>query len=181
MTKKILFFIIAFSSVAICAAQKSLYNFTVSALTGEAVNLSDYKGKVLLIVNTASKCGLTPQFEQLEKLYEKYNSDGFVVLGFPCNQFRSQDPGTPEEILKFCKETYNVTFPLFQKSEVNGENTIPLYKFLKKQLPLETGSNDIRWNFEKFLIDKNGTPFQRYAPNVKPETLEEEIVKLLAN
>jgi len=150
----------------------------MKTIRGKEVKLKEYKGKVLLIVNTASKCGLTPQYAGLEELYRKYAEKGFVVLGFPCNQFLGQEPGTAEEIEKFCTSKYDVTFPLFEKLEVNGENAHPLYQFLKNALPLE-GKNDIRWNFEKFLINDNGVTVKRYAPKTKPVELEKDIEELL--
>lgn len=169
-----LFFINAFAQ-----NEKSVNDFKVKTIQGENFKLKDYKGKVLLIVNTASKCGLTPQYAGLEELYRKYSSQGFVVLGFPCNQFMGQEPGTAEEIVTFCTNKYDVTFPLFEKIEVNGDKTHPLYKFLKKTLPLEGKKNDIRWNFEKFLIDVDGKPVKRYAPKTKPSELESDIEQLL--
>lgn len=159
-------------------AQQSIYNFEMKNIKGETVKLSQYKGKVVLIVNTASKCGLTPQYEGLEALYQKYQAKGFVILGFPCNQFMGQEPGTAEEIEKFCTNKYNITFPLFDKIKVNGDDADPLYKYLKETLPRE-GKNDVKWNFEKFLIDKNGKPIERFLPTNKPETLEPSIEKLL--
>jgi glutathione peroxidase len=158
--------------------EKTVHDFRTKTIRGKEVKLKEYKGKVLLIVNTASKCGLTPQYAGLEELYRKYAEKGFVVLGFPCNQFLGQEPGTAEEIEKFCTSKYDVTFPLFEKLEVNGDNTHPLYLFLKNALPLE-GKNDIRWNFEKFLIDVNGVPVKRYAPKTKPVEIEKDIEELL--
>jgi len=143
------------------------------------VNLSDFKGKVLLIVNVASKCGFTPQYEGLEKLYRKYKDKGFEILAFPCNQFGNQEPGTNEEIKNFCSTKYNVTFRLFDKIDVNGPNTHPLYKFLKEAKPGLMGSKDIKWNFTKFLIDRNGNVVERYAPQTTPESIEKDIEKLL--
>jgi glutathione peroxidase len=143
------------------------------------VNLSEFKGKVLLIVNVASKCGFTPQYEGLEKLYRKYKDKGFEILAFPCNQFGNQEPGTNEEIKNFCSTKYNVTFRLFDKIDVNGPNTHPLYKFLKEAKPGLMGSKDIKWNFTKFLIDRNGNVVERYAPQTTPESIEKDIEKLL--
>lgn len=159
-------------------AQQSIYSFKVKNIKGENVELSQYKGKVVLIVNTASKCGLTPQYEGLEALYLKYKDKGLVILGFPCNQFMGQEPGTAEEIEKFCSTKYNITFPLFDKIKVNGDDANPLYKYLKETLPRE-GKNEIKWNFEKFLIDRNGKPVERFLPTNKPTTLEPSIEKLL--
>jgi glutathione peroxidase len=138
-----------------------------------------YKGKVVVVVNTASKCGLTPQYEGIEELYKSYGSKGLIVLGFPCNQFMGQEPGSSEEILNFCTNKYNVTFPMFEKIEVNGKGTHPLYVYLKEQQALE-GKNDIRWNFEKFLIDKTGEVVKRYAPKIKPADIRADIEKLIA-
>ncbi len=166
-------------SAMFAMAQTNFYGFTMKNIQGDNVNLNNYKGKVVLVVNTASKCGLTPQYEGLEALYLKYKDKGLVVLGFPCNQFMGQEPGTAEDIQNFCSTKYNVTFPLFAKLEVNGDGTDPLYKYLKSSLPIE-GKNDIRWNFEKFLIDRNGNPVKRYAPTTKPVELEAYIESLLA-
>ena len=156
----------------------SIYDFRVKQTDGNETDLTGYKGKVLLIVNTASKCGYTPQFEGLQKLYEKYSSYGFTVLGFPCNQFAGQDPGTDEEIKSFCSLNYGVTFPVFSRIEVNGTNEHPLYKFLKSKA---SGffSRKIKWNFTKFLVDKNGNIIKRFSPATKPEELEKYIKELL--
>ena len=155
----------------------SVYDINVKTMSGDEKNLSEYYGKVLLIVNTASKCGFTPQFDGLQKLYKKYSEKGLIVLGFPCNQFGNQDPKNDAEIKSFCSLNYGVTFPLFSKIEVNGENEHPLYKFLKSKA---SGflSTDIKWNFTKFLIDKNGNVIKRFSPATKPEELEEYIQKL---
>lgn len=158
---------------------KNIYQFKMKNIKGKDVNLNNYKGKVILVVNTASKCGLTPQYEGLETLYQKYKDKGLIVLGFPCNQFMGQEPGTAADIEKFCSTKYNVTFPLFEKIEVNGDKTNPLYQYLKSEMPLE-GKNEIRWNFEKFLIDKNGKPVKRFAPKTKPTDLVAEIENLLS-
>lgn len=157
----------------------NFYQFNATSLEGKDINMKNYTGKVVLIVNTASKCGFTPQYEGLETLYKKFSSKGLVILGFPCNQFASQEPGNAEEISKFCTLKYGVTFPMFAKIEVNGDNAHPLYKFLKKALP-GTITNEIKWNFTKFLLDRKGNPVQRYAPNVKPEEITADIEKLLA-
>ena len=179
---KKIFFLIATMLVTLTSvhAQKAdnIYGFEVKTIKGETQKLSTYKAKVVLIVNTASKCGLTPQYEGLEALYQKYKDKGLVILGFPCNQFMGQEPGTAEEIENFCNTKYNITFPLFDKIEVNGDETNTLYTYLKETLPLE-GKNDIRWNFEKFLIDKNGKPVKRFAPRTKPADLETEIQEFL--
>ena len=157
----------------------SFYQFKAKSLSGDEISMKDYTGKVVLIVNTASKCGYTPQYEGLEKLYSTYKDKGFVVLGFPCNQFGNQEPGTAEEISKFCTLNYNVNFPLFMKIDVNGEKADPLYKYLKVQLP-ETTGNDIKWNFTKFLLDRKGMPVKRYDSKVKPEEITRDIENLLA-
>lgn len=155
-----------------------IYGFTVTDINGKEVYMGDFKGKVLLIVNTASDCGFTPQFEGLEKLYKRYKDDGLVILGFPCNQFKNQDPGTNEEIKTFCSLNYDVTFPMFSKIDVNGKNGDPLFKFLKAK---KTGvlGNKIKWNFTKFLVDRNGTVVRRFAPTTKPEDFEKNIIELL--
>lgn len=158
---------------------KTIYDFTVKNIDKQEVDLSKYQGKVVLIVNVASKCGYTPQYAGLEKLYEDYAKKGFVVLAFPCNQFRKQEPGTNEEIKEFCSTNYNVSFPLFDKIDVNGKNAHPLYKFLTSSKPGVAGSKQIKWNFTKFLIDKNGVPFKRYSPATKPNALRSDIEKLL--
>jgi len=154
------------------------YSFKSTTLQGKEIKMKTYKGKVVLIVNTASKCGFTPQYEGLEKLYSTYKDKGLVILGFPCNQFASQEPGSAEEISKFCTLKYGVTFPMFSKIEVNGKDADPLYKYLKKALP-GTITNEIKWNFTKFLIDKTGKPIKRYAPTTKPEDITADIEKLL--
>ncbi len=156
-----------------------LYDLKVTNIKGEEVSLADYKDKVLLIVNTASKCGLTSQYEGLESLYEKYEKDGLVILGFPCNQFGSQEPGSNNEIQEFCRATFSIKFPMFEKIEVNGAGTHPLYKILKEKAPGLMGSKKIKWNFTKFLINKNGSNIIRYAPTTKPESLEKDILELL--
>lgn len=160
---------------------QSIYSLNIKLLDidKKQVSLSEFKGKVLLIVNVASKCGFTPQYEGLEKLYRKYKNRGFEILAFPCNQFGNQEPGTNEEIKNFCTTKYNVTFRLFDKIEVNGPNMHPLYQFLKDAKPGIMGSKDIKWNFTKFLIDKNGNVIDRFAPQTTPESIEKEIEKLL--
>ena len=161
------------------AVTKNLYDFKAKSIDGKEINMSQYKGKVVLIVNTASKCGFTPQYEGLEALYKKYESKGLVILGFPCNQFMSQEPSNEAEIAKFCSNKYNVTFQMFSKIDVNGDNTHPLYKYLKTVLGGTMG-DDIKWNFTKFLLDRNGKPVKRFAPTVKPVEITEDIEKLLA-
>ena len=159
----------------------SIYDFKVAGLDGNDIDFSQYKGKKIMIVNTASKCGNTPQYAELEKLYEKYKERGFVILGFPCNQFNKQEPGTEAEIASFCKLNYGVTFPLFKKIDVNGKNTEPLYNFLKRQAKGIFGSKKIKWNFTKFLIDRNGKVIKRFSPYKSPLKFEAEILKFLEN
>lgn len=156
----------------------SIYNFKVNDIMGQEVNLADYKGKVLMIVNTASECGLTPQFKGLEELYQDYKEKDFEILGFPCNQFANQDSGTNQEIKEFCQLNYGVTFKMFEKTKVNGSEAHPLFKYLKK----ETGSllgGVIKWNFTKFLIDRDGKVVNRYAPTTEPEKTKADIEELL--
>lgn len=155
-----------------------LYDLEVTSLSGEPYSLEKHRGEVLLIVNTASKCGFTPQYESLETLYKRYHEQGFTILGFPCNQFGKQEPGSADEIGQFCKINYGVTFPLFEKIDVNGRHTAPLFQWLKKELPGLLGGG-IKWNFTKFLIRRDGTPFKRYAPLVEPHKLEMDIIELL--
>ncbi|MBY8827792.1 glutathione peroxidase [Hephaestia mangrovi] len=157
----------------------AITDFHVRAADGSDVNLSAYAGKVLLIVNTASKCGFTPQYEGLEALHRRYAARGFEVLGFPCNQFGHQEPGDAAEIASFCSLTYDVTFPLFAKIDVNGDGTDPLYAELKRQAPGLLGSKAIKWNFTKFLVDRTGKVVARYAPTTKPEEIAADIEKLL--
>ena len=154
-------------------------DFQVRGASGEAVNLSAYAGKVLLIVNTASKCGFTPQYEGLEALHRRFADRGFEVLGFPCNQFGHQEPGDAAEIASFCSLTYDVTFPLFAKIDVNGPKADPLYEELKRQAPGLLGSKAIKWNFTKFLVNRDGKVVDRYAPTTKPEDIAVDIEKLL--
>jgi len=153
----------------------SIYDITGQSINGEDQPLSRFKDRVLLIVNTASKCGFTPQFQALEALYKQYHAQGFEVLGFPCNQFGSQDPGSPEEIQNFCQTKYGVSFPMFAKTDVNGPNTHPLYQYLKNQAPGLMGSEAIKWNFTKFLVDKAGTAVKRFGPKVTPEEIGEAL------
>ncbi len=155
-----------------------LYNFSVKDKSGKDISLEEYKGKVLVIVNTASKCGLTPQFKDLEELYKKYNKDGLEILGFPCNQFANQDPASNEEIQEFCQLNYGVTFKIFSKIDVNGSNAHPLYNFLKKEKKGLFGSA-IKWNFTKFVIDKNGNVIKRFPPKDSPLKMESLIKNLL--
>ena len=157
----------------------TIYEFSANALHGTAVGLKDYAGKVVLIVNTASKCGLTPQYKGLEALYKKYKDKGLVILGFPCNQFGKQEPGNASQITEFCELNYGVSFPMFDKIEVNGAGTHPLYRFLKQEKPGILGTQGIKWNFTKFLVNREGQVVKRFAPAAKPEQLEREIQKLL--
>lgn len=157
----------------------TVYDFTAQALDGQEIALSDFRGRVLLIVNTASRCGFTPQYEGLEALYRELGPRGFVVLGFPCNQFGAQEPGNADEIGSFCTVNYGVTFPMFAKIDVNGPNAHPLYAFLTKAKRGILGTGAIKWNFTKFLIDREGRPVKRYAPSVKPEDLKSDILALL--
>lgn len=157
---------------------KSVFDYTVKDINGKEVSLSEYKGKFLLIVNVASKCGFTPQYEGLEKLFEELK-DNVVVLGFPCNQFGAQEPGDAEEIKNFCSLTYDVKFPLFDKIDVNGSNAAPLYQFLKGEKPGLLGTEAIKWNFTKFLVGRDGQVIKRYAPTDKPEDIKKDLSKLL--
>jgi len=154
------------------------YGFTAKSLQGKDISMETFKGKTVLVVNTASKCGLTPQFEGLENLYQKYKDKGLVILGFPCNQFANQEPGDEKSISEGCLINYGVTFPMFAKIDVNGNTAHPIYKYLKEELNGLFGSK-IKWNFTKFLIDKNGKPIKRFSPTTKPEKLEPHIMKLL--
>jgi len=157
----------------------AITDFEVKTADGATASLADYRGKVLLIVNTASKCGFTPQYEGLETLHRDYGERGFEVLGFPCNQFGAQEPGDAAEIANFCSLTYDVTFPVFAKVEVNGPNADPLFERLKAEAPGVLGSKAIKWNFTKFLIDREGAVVHRYAPTTKPEDIRKDIEKLL--
>lgn len=157
----------------------SIYDYSATSLEGQPINLSDFRDKVLLIVNTASQCGFTPQYQGLQALYEKYANRGLVVLGFPCNQFGQQEPGTETQIQSFCETRFGVTFPISEKIEVNGKNAHPLYQYLTKVAPGILGTEAIKWNFTKFLVDRNGKVVKRYAPTTKPEDLEKDIESLL--
>jgi glutathione peroxidase len=156
----------------------TFYSFQATSLQGKEINMNTYAGKVILVVNTASKCGLTPQYEGLEKLYEQYKDHGLVILGFPCNQFANQEPGDVKSISEGCLINYGVTFPMFEKIDVNGPNAHPIYKYLKNALKGFPG-NEIKWNFGKFLLDRNGQPYKRFSPVVKPEKLAKHVEKLL--
>ena len=157
----------------------SVYDYSAKTLDGQEVSLADYRGKVLLIVNTASKCGFTPQFEGLEALYRDYKDRGLTILGFPCNQFGAQEPGNAEEIASFCSLTYDVTFPMLAKIDVNGPSAHPLYAFLKKEQKGILGTEGIKWNFTKFLVGRDGEVVERFAPNTKPEDLKVAVEALL--
>jgi len=157
-----------------------LYDFTVTNIDGQSVSLAQYRARVLLVVNVASKCGFTPQYAQLEAAYRKFQGRGFSVLGFPCDQFGHQEPGSEAQIKDFCERNYGVSFPMFAKIEVNGANTHPLYRYLKAACPGVLGSESIKWNFTKFLVARDGLPFKRYAPADRPAALEAQIESLLA-
>ena len=161
-------------------AATSVYDFEAQTITGQTVRLADHKGKVLLIVNTASECGFTPQFKGLEALWEKHRDEGLVVVGFPSNEFGGQDPGSNEEIASFCEMNYGVSFPMMAKIEVNGSQAHPLYRFLTEQAPGLLGTKAIKWNFTKFLVGRDGRVLKRYAPQDAPESIERDIVKALA-
>lgn len=178
MSKKLFLLAIALVSLLSLPAQ-GIYEFTMNDIEGNPVSLSQYKGKVVMIVNVASKCGLTKQYTGLEELNKKYKDKGFVILGFPCNQFMGQEPGTEAEIMEFCTVNYGVTFPMFSKIEVNGDGTHPLYQYLRKQLPGSGSKSDIEWNFAKFLIGRDGIPVERFNPRTKPEDTAASIEKLL--
>lgn len=158
----------------------TIYSFTPKNLAGRETPLQTFEGKVVLIVNTASKCGFTPQYAGLETLYKKYKDQGFEILGFPCNQFGAQEPGTSNEIGAFCTKNYGVEFTMFEKIDVNGKNAHPLYKFLTSAKPGLLGTEAIKWNFTKFLIGKNGEPVKRYSPNTKPEDIADDIEEELS-
>ena len=155
--------------------EKNIYDFSVKNAEGLMVDMSQYKGKVVLVVNVASKCGFTPQYQGLEKLYKEFKSSGLVILGFPCNQFGSQEPGNDSEIKQFCSLTYDVSFPIMSKINVNGSDSAPIYDFLKSSAPVFLGTELIKWNFTKFLVGKNGKVIKRYAPNTEPKEITEDI------
>lgn len=179
--KKIYSILLALCSTMVLAGEdmQSFYDFNATTITGESQPMSAYKGKVILVVNVASKCGFTPQYEGLENLYEDYNEKGFVILAFPCNQFREQEPASNKEIKNFCTVNFGVTFPLFAKIDVNGDNTHPLYRFLKKEATGFMWTEGIKWNFTKFLIDREGKVITRYGSSTKPESIAKDIEKLL--
>lgn len=157
----------------------SIYDFTATRLDGEPLALNQYRGKVLLIVNTASQCGFTPQYEGLENLHQQLHDKGLEIIGFPCNQFGKQEPGNSQDIQQFCQRNYGVSFTIAEKIDVNGANTAALYSYLKSAKPGILGTQRIKWNFTKFLVDTNGTVVKRYAPSVKPKDIEDDIRKLL--
>jgi glutathione peroxidase len=157
----------------------NIYQFDAPTASGESQSLSEFTGKVLLIVNTASQCGFTPQYDGLQSIYDKYKEKGFEVLGFPCNQFGKQEPGTNEEINTFCETRFHIKFPIFAKVDVNGDDALPLYDHLKQSAPGILGTKKIKWNFTKFLINREGQVIKRFAPRTKPEEITQEIESLL--
>jgi glutathione peroxidase len=158
---------------------QSIYDIEVRTIDGRTTTLAEHRGKVMLIVNVASKCGFTPQYEGLEALYQKFKDRGFVVLGFPCNQFGAQEPGSEAEIQSFCSTTYSVTFPMYSKVDVNGDATHPLFSFLKKQAKGVLGTEAIKWNFTKFLVGKDGAVIDRFAPQTAPGAMEKDVERIL--
>ncbi|SNR95114.1 glutathione peroxidase [Belliella buryatensis] len=159
--------------------ENKFYEFSAEDIKGQRIDMSQFEGKTVLVVNTASKCGLTPQFEGLEKLNQKYKDKGLVVLGFPCDQFGNQELGTDDQISEFCQVNYGVSFPMFSKVDVNGDQAHPIFKYLKSKLKGGILGSKVKWNFTKFLLDANGRPIKRFSPFTKPEALEKDIVKLL--
>jgi glutathione peroxidase len=157
----------------------TLYDFEALTIEGKPAPLSTYKGKVVVVVNTASQCGLTPQYKGLQELYDKYHAQGLEILGFPCNQFGSQEPGTEKEIASFCETSFGVSFPMFSKIDVNGDAAHPLYQWMKEEKPGLLGSKDIKWNFGKFLINREGQVVERFAPTTSPADMSGDIEKLL--
>lgn len=158
----------------------AIYDFQLQTIDGHPTTLAPYQGKVLLIVNVASKCGFTPQYEGLERLFQAYRERGLEVMGFPCNQFKNQEPGSPNEIKDFCRLNYGVSFALFAKIAVNGPDTHPLYRYLKTAGPTDGDRGDIKWNFTKFLVDRGGSVVQRFGPSTEPAAIEEPVVSLLS-
>jgi glutathione peroxidase len=177
--KIILALLLTFNFIFAKENPMNIYDFNVKTIDGEEISMSKYKGKVLLIVNVASKCGFTSQYEGLEKLFEKYKNEDFMILGFPSNQFANQEPQSNEKIKEFCSLTYDVKFDMFAKVDVNGENEAPLYKFLKSNQKGILGTENIKWNFTKFLVDKQGNIIDRFASATSPESIENDIIKLL--
>jgi glutathione peroxidase len=170
MRKLTLFLIFCALSLGLSAQSTSIYNFTIDSIDGKPVNLGSFSGKVVLVVNVASKCGFTPQYAALESLYEKYKDKGFVIIGVPANNFMSQEPGTNEEIKKFCSNKYNVTFPMMSKVSVKGDDKAPLYTFLTDKTSDPQFGGDIKWNFTKFLFDRSGNPVARFEPATTPDS-----------
>jgi glutathione peroxidase len=170
MRKLLLFLLFCTVSVGLSAQQKSIYDFNMKTIDGQPATLGAYSGKVVLLVNVASKCGFTPQYAGLEAVYEKYKDRGLVIVGFPANNFMQQEPGTDEEIKKFCSNKYNVTFPMMSKVSVKGDDQTPLYGFLTGKSTDPQFAGDIKWNFTKFLFDRNGKPVARFEPNVTPDS-----------
>ena len=158
----------------------TVYDFNANRLDGTPVSLHEYRGRVALVVNVASRCGFTPQYRGLEALYRRHKDEGFVVLGFPCNQFGAQEPGTSDEIASFCRDTYDVTFPMFGKVDVNGANEHPLFTFLKDEKPGALGTKSIKWNFTKFLVGRDGQVLKRYGSSTTPDAVESEVAAALA-
>jgi len=177
--KYFLFLFLIFISLNAKGEKMSIYDFNVTTIDGKNISMSEYKDNVLLIVNVASECGFTPQYEGLEKLYETYAEQGFMVLGFPSNQFGEQESGSNEKIKFFCQGTYDVHFDMFSKVDVNGENADPLYKFLKQAQGGFLWMDSIKWNFTKFLVDREGNVVDRYSPSTKPQSIKQDIEKLL--
>ncbi len=177
--KIILAFVLAFNWINAKENKMSIYDINVKTIDGQEISMSKYKGKVLLIVNVASRCGFTGQYEGLENLFEKYKNDDFMVLGFPSNQFANQEPESNERIKDFCTINFGVNFDMFAKIDVNGENESPLYTFLKSNQKGILGTENIKWNFTKFLVDKDGTVVDRYGSASSPESIEKDIIKLL--
>jgi glutathione peroxidase len=167
----------AWASRAAAEEAPAALRFTMKSLAGKEVDLAQYRGKVVMIVNVASKCGLTPQYKQLQAIHEKYSKEGLAILGFPCNQFGHQEPGTAQEIRKFCRVNYGVSFDMFAKIEVNGKGACPLYKYLKSLSTAPKGPGEISWNFEKFILDRNGEVIARFAPPTKPD--DPEVIKVI--
>ena len=177
---KIWLIMIAFTQFVIAGEKKmDIYDFTVKTITGKEKSMSAYKGKVLLIVNVASKCGFTPQYKGLEELYERYHDRGLEVLGFPCNQFHEQEPEEEKAIQEFCRLNFGVKFDMFAKIDVNGDDAHPLYKFLKKEQSGFLGTESIKWNFTKFLVDREGNVLERFGSTTEPKALRKDIEKLL--
>lgn len=157
----------------------TFYDLEAKKINGDAIGMKDYQDKTIIVVNTASKCGLTPQYEGLEKLYQKYKDQGLIVLGFPCNQFANQEAGSSDEIQEFCQVNYGVSFPIFEKIDVNGKDAHPIFKYLKSNLSGGIFGSKIKWNFTKFVIDKQGNPIKRFGPTTKPEKMEKYIQNIL--